>query len=256
MTESKFFNKRQLNALATLEVKTKDDKGIMRSYEDIMNEAETVLGTVENLNERNQLRSEIAGLYELREANLVSHVRAEGKGAKEKKLRGYPVLFNTPTQIYGEWKEKIAPEAFDEVDLSNLMLLFAHDKSKVLAKNGINLRAEVDETGLFIEAEMPNTSLGNDIYELVKRQIIDGMSFMFYADVIETDWENKIDTIKKFRSVPEVSIVTFPAYPQTLIQPSESEDGKRDVQEADEKEARQMQQRRKSLELLELELSM
>ena len=253
MTESKFFNKRQLNALATLEVKTKDDKGIMRSYEDIMNEAETALGTVENLNERNQLRSEIAGLYELREANLVSYIRATVKAEKEKKLRGYPILFNTPTIIYGAWKEKIAPEAFDGVDLSNLMLLFAHDRSKVLARNGVNLRAEVDETGLFIEAEMPNTSLGNDIYELVKSKIIDGMSFMFYADVIETDWENKIDTIKKFRSVPEVSIVTFPAYPQTLIQPLESEEDKRDAQEI---EAKELQQNRNSLELLELELSM
>lgn len=251
--ESKYFNKRQLNALSSLEVKTKDEKGIMRGYDEIMLDVEAALRAVNDIEQRNELRGEIIGLYEYRKANMVGQLRAIGDMGTGKKLRGYPVLFNSPTVLYGDWKEVIAETAFDGVDLSNLMLLLDHDTGKPLGRNGKNLRAEVDKLGLFIEAEMPDTVLGNDTYTLVKAEIIDGMSFWFVPEVIETDWENKIDTIKKFRKVPEVSIVTFPAYPQTVVMPSEDESQEETRKEKEDEEAQKRSQENK-LRLLSLEL--
>lgn len=134
-----------------------------------------------------------------------------------KKVRGYPILFNTETVIFEDWKETISPKALDGVNLSELRLLVGHNSDKLLGRAGINLRVEVDEIGLFIEAELPDTQLANDTYTLVNMGILDGMSFAFYVEEITTNWEKKIDTILKFKEVPEVSIVTFPAYPQTVV---------------------------------------
>lgn len=147
----------------------------------------------------------------------------QGEDGK-KKVRGYPILFNTSTVIYGDWREVIAPTALDGVDLSQLRLLVDHNSGMLLARAGINLRTEIDSVGLFIEAELPNTTLANDTYELVSKGIQDGMSFAFWVEEMTTNWEEKIDTITKFKEVPEVSIVTFPAYPQTVIIASEPDD--------------------------------
>lgn len=145
--------------------------------------------------------------------------RAEmlNEGDSQKKIiRGYPILFETPAKIYGEWQEIIDKNALETTDLSELRLLVDHNTALLLARAGINLRTNVDDIGLFIEAEMPNTTLANDTFELVKLGILDGMSYWFNADKIETDYENKIDRILNFSKIYEISLVTFPAYKETV----------------------------------------
>ena len=90
-----------------------------------------------------------------RAVNLEKIVKEEENGVKKLVLRGYPILFNVETTVYdfwyGEIKEVILPTALDGVDLSNVVLLRSHDPDKILGKNGLNMRLEVDETGLFFE---------------------------------------------------------------------------------------------------------
>ena len=74
----------------------------------------------------------------------------------KKIIRGYPILFDSPARI-GDWTEYVRRGALDNVDLSELMLFGFHDTAKPLAKAGINMRTEVDDKGLFIEAELPDT---------------------------------------------------------------------------------------------------
>lgn len=141
-----------------------------------------------------------------------------------RKIKGYPILFNVAGTPYrgSEWIEVIDPRALDDVDLSGLRLLVNHENHLLLARAGINLKYEVDNTGLFIDADLPNTTLANDTWELVSKNIMDGMSFRFWADRWETDLEKKVDRIMHITDIPECSVVTFPAYQQTVAIATES----------------------------------
>jgi HK97 family phage prohead protease len=92
-----------------------------------------------------------------------------------------------------------------------------HNTSWVLGRVGKNMRAVVDDTGLFVEVTLGDTWIDDYVYDRVQREIIDGMSFWFDSQaMIASDWENKIDVILKINQVYEVSLVVFPAYEETV----------------------------------------
>lgn len=137
-------------------------------------------------------------------------------------LRGYAIVVNEPTIIYdkrkGFYTEVITKEALDNVDLSDVFLLFGHDYNQPLGHTSANLRFEVDDIGLFYECELPNTRLARDTYNLVESKkylgreqagsVIQGNSFSFFSD---DEVINGIRTVKRF-VVDEISIVARPAY--------------------------------------------
>jgi HK97 family phage prohead protease len=133
-------------------------------------------------------------------------------------IRGYPILFNVSGHPYlgSEWTEVIDQRALEGVDLSNLLLLLDHDTGLILARSGKNMRAQVDEVGLFIEADLGDTQLDDYAFDRVQRGILDGMSFWFFADRIDQDSEKRVDRIMHITDVMEVSLVAFPAYPATV----------------------------------------
>ncbi len=151
--------------------------------------------------------------------------RAEKNGDESKKrliVRGYPILFNTGTKVYdfwyGEIRETILPTALDNTDLSDVYLITGHDvrPEKVLGRTGINLRMETDETGLFIECELPNTAHARDIYNLIEQGLVDGMSFGFTCGD-KVNEETLTRTITNIDELYEVTITPFPAYKQASI---------------------------------------
>lgn len=133
-------------------------------------------------------------------------------------VRGYAVVFDEVTDRVGFFKEKIIREAFDGVDLSDVVLILGHDFNKLLAKNGVNMRIEIDDSGLWFEATLPQTQFARDTYELVKANILTGMSFGFLTspDNIHTDYETNTDTITKIDRMLEITLTPIPAYPQTV----------------------------------------
>ncbi|MBC2722334.1 HK97 family phage prohead protease [Desulfosporosinus sp.] len=147
-------------------------------------------------------------------------ISEEVDGQNVRRLRGYPILFDTPGRPYrgSKWIEKVDKKALEGVDLSKLVLLWDHATSWVLGRAGKNMRTVVDEVGLFIEVTLGNTWLDDYVFDRVQNEIVDGMSFWFDNNaMIATDWENKIDVILKINDVYEVSIVVFPAYEETVI---------------------------------------
>lgn len=140
----------------------------------------------------------------------------EEDGAR--RIRGYPIIFGVPGFPYWEsdWTEVVDPNALADVDLSGLYLFVEHDARMILAKNGVNLRAEVDKTGLFIEATLGNTALDDYAFDRVSKGIIDGMSFSFFADVITTDSTMQQDRIMHITTLLETSLVAWPAYEATV----------------------------------------
>ena len=92
--------------------------------------------------------------------------------------------------------------------------LFNHDDDKLLGRRGAGtLKLWEDDHGLRMELNPPNTTLGNDVVELLRRNDLVSMSFGFF-DVDDT-WEvrdgKNIRTINRARLF-DVSIVVSPAY--------------------------------------------
>lgn len=147
-------------------------------------------------------------------------VTEEINGQQVRMLKGYPILFNSVgyPYIFSDWAEIIAPGALDSVDFSNLYMLFNHNTDLVLGKAGKNLTYEIDDTGLFVTVILGNTQLDDYVFDRVQRGLVDSMSFWFdYAAEFTTDMDNMTDTITKINAVYEVSIVTFPAYEETVV---------------------------------------
>jgi hypothetical protein len=74
-----------------------------------------------------------------------------------------------------------------------------------------------DERGLKVTAQLPNTTRGRDIAELLRTKVIDSMSFGF--NVIKDSWsrDGQTRTLESVRLF-EVSVVSFPAYEATTAQ--------------------------------------
>jgi len=149
-----------------------------------------------------------------------SQLRAEEAEGK-KVIRGYALLFNSPTKPFRNinYTEQISPKALDGLDLSQIRLLVNHNVDLTLGKAGVNMRAEVDDTGLFVEAELhAGVQMHKDYYSLLRAGIIDGMSFAFAVDMddLQYDRDKDVYTITRIADLWEASIVTFPAYEDTV----------------------------------------
>ncbi|QAA30187.1 phage major capsid protein (plasmid) [Lactiplantibacillus plantarum] len=142
-----------------------------------------------------------------------------------KTIEGYALLFNSPSKDLGGFVEVIDPEALDNVDLSNVIMLDQHDYSKPLAsvKAG-TLKLDTDDKGLHFTATLDDSvSYANDAYQNVKSGNVDSMSFRFDIDdggdeFTQDDQGNITRTIKQVKDLFEVSTVTIPAYDDSNVQ--------------------------------------
>ena len=134
-------------------------------------------------------------------------------------LTGYAALFNSDATIGDYFVERIAAGAFDKAITGDVRALVDHDTGRVIGrtKSG-TLRLAVDSRGLKVEIDVPDTRDGNDLWVLVERGDISGMSFGFR--VTKQEWDETGDLpIRTILEVElyEVSAVAFPAYDDTTL---------------------------------------
>lgn len=205
---------------------------------------------------------------EYRSIKFETRVEKKEEGGKKLVLRGYPIVFNTETRIFDFWngdiRETILPTALEGTDLTNVYLITGHniEPDKVLGRAGVNMRIEVDETGLFFECELPNTEHARDMYNLVESGIVDGMSFGFSCSD-EVNPETKTRTITHIDELFEVSITPFPAYKEaSVIAHNQEAKRQEEVAAADEQkkqeedESKKAEIAKKEQEIKELEESL
>lgn len=130
---------------------------------------------------------------------------------------GYASVFNSPSEDLGGFIEYVAPGAFKRSlqSRNEIKLLWNHDSGEPLASlRGGTLRLTEDNVGLRVEAQLPNTTRGRDVAELLRTRVIDSMSFGF--NVIKDSWssDGRTRTLESVR-LSEVSVVSFPAYSAT-----------------------------------------
>jgi HK97 family phage prohead protease len=138
--------------------------------------------------------------------------RAEGNGMT---LRGYAAIFNSPSQPL-PFIETIQPGAFRDAlkSRNDVKLLWNHDTSIVLGSTRAGtLRLIEDATGLFVEADLPDTTAGRDAKISIERGDVTGFSFGFRVPAGGDEWVSADQRILKRVNIHEVSVgVAFPAY--------------------------------------------
>lgn len=112
-------------------------------------------------------------------------VRAD-EGAEEGKMvvEGYPIVFDKEAFIgdadWGWW-EKIDRHAFDNADMSDVCLKYNHnDNFFILARTrNKSLTLTPDDHGVFIHAELIDTSENRDVYKMIGAKLLTEGSFAF-----------------------------------------------------------------------------
>nr|DAL81617.1 MAG TPA: prohead serine protease [Caudoviricetes sp.] len=152
------------------------------------------------------------------------HIESREPGTVSRTIVGYAAKFESWSDpIMGWFREKIARGAFDGCDLSDVIMCFNHNTDSILARTTSGtLRLEVDDVGLRFAFEAPNTTSGSDMLELVRRGDVSKCSFCFGVELDEWQYADEQNglamderTILKFSRVVDVSLVVFPAYPET-----------------------------------------
>ena len=143
-------------------------------------------------------------------------------------IEGYGAVFNKESRLIfdweGEYHETIAAGAFDRVlqsDDLDVLATYNHDNSQILGRftagrEKDTLTLSTDETGLKYRFEVPNTTLGNDIFTLVERKDLNESSFVFRVAQEDQEWDFNSDipkrTINAVSGLYDISIVYKGAY--------------------------------------------
>lgn len=169
--------------------------------------------------------------------SMVMTVRAAEDNGESMIVEGYSTTFNQPYLLfdgryYKVW-EQIAPTAFDECDMSDVIMQYDHE-GRVFArnKNG-TLTLAVDAVGLKMTASLGGTDIGRQLYQEIKGGYTDKMSFGFVVAedqrVSTVDHENDVETITrtitKIKKLYDVSAVSIPANDMTSISARRYADG-------------------------------
>ncbi|MFC9651467.1 HK97 family phage prohead protease [Streptomyces sp. NPDC056937] len=165
---------------------------------------------------------------ERRNLSLPAEIRAEGESVT---MRGYAYRFNELSHNLGGFRERILPGAgADSLTANDVVATFNHDTNNVLGRaSSGTLRTGEDAEGGWYEIDLPNTTVGRDLAELLKRKDVRGSSFTFRvkADGQRVASEHDPETGLPVREITRMDVVELgpvlnPAYPTTDAELSRS----------------------------------
>jgi HK97 family phage prohead protease len=147
----------------------------------------------------------------------------ELRAAGDLRVTGYAAVFDTPSLPLREhahsFTETVRKGAFARtIAQDDIRALFSHDDSKILGRTKAKtLRLVEDQVGLHADISLPNTTLGKDVHESVRRGDISGMSFRF--QMRKDNWSRGGEQRELLDvQLTEISLVAFPAYPATTAE--------------------------------------
>jgi uncharacterized protein len=136
-------------------------------------------------------------------------------------LTGYAALFNKLSLDLGYFREQLAPGAFSKaLTRCDVRALFNHDPSAVLGRTSAGtLQLSEDATGLRMECTLPDTTLGRDLAESIRRGDVQGQSFAFTvaADKWDFSGETPLRMVLEVEELYDVGPVTYPAYEESSV---------------------------------------
>ena len=153
--------------------------------------------------------------------------RADQDGSKV--VEGYATVFSTPYELWSmdgyTVFEQIDPAAFDECDMSDVIMQYNHEGRVFARTSNKTLEVKTDDTGLYTRADLGGTELGSQVYEEIAGGYTDKMSFGFrvkedkreITEDKETGAVTVLRTITKIDKLYDVSAVSLPANDATSI---------------------------------------
>lgn len=154
-------------------------------------------------------------------SGTVEVFRAEPEGDEAQSmptLRGYAAKFNTLSEFMWGVRERFLPGAFDGRLEDDVRALFDHEGVPMARTKSGTLSLQIDETGLAYEFTPPDTEAARSLVAAIERGDIDGASIRFGLsrdgyDYVSDEKDGEIREIKRVDRLRDISIVTFPAYP-------------------------------------------
>lgn len=114
-----------------------------------------------------------------------------------------------------DYYERIEPTAFDEADLSDVVLRVDHTGPVYARTSADSLKLWVDEKGLAQQADLSRTQKARELFDDIAAGNYPQMSFAFVVAEDEYDKATHTRVIKRIGKVYDVSPVSFPANPNT-----------------------------------------
>lgn len=158
--------------------------------------------------------------------------KAQNGRSENYTLRGHAAVFNGLSDDLGGFRELLEPGAFRTAlrGKPDVRLLFNHDSNRVLARTTAqvdgkpSLELREDKDGLHVWAVIQPRTWVNDLAVEMNAGLIDQMSFAFTIREGGDDWAVAEDgtVVRTIRAdgvdeLFDVSVVTYPAYPQTDV---------------------------------------
>lgn len=166
--------------------------------------------------------------------NLINFRALEDEDNKDNAyiVEGYAAVFDEVYTLYEDSylkiDEVVLKEAFDDVDLTDVIFQYDHAGRVFARTSNDTLTLEVDEKGLKIRAYLGGTEEGRNLYEEIKGGYTTKMSWGFSLDRNmdiervesynkETDKYYELQKIKGVTKIYDVSAVSLPANNATEI---------------------------------------
>lgn len=190
--------------------------------------------------------------------NLHLREASEGEG-QSRTLEGYACKWGEKSEqigFYYPYREILEPGCMTDEMLRRQRVYFTmfHNREKILGRWDCGegtLKLTLDEIGMKVECEVPETEDGDKALTLVKRGDLTEMSFAYSTD--EDDTENCVSMektdektaegrqvelrhVKRILNVYDVTIAANPAYEQTEIRAREQERQQRELEEKKSRE--------------------
>ena len=159
-------------------------------------------------------------------------IRALGSGDEDPNemiVEGYATTFNQAYRLWDEpgftVDEMIDARAFDECDMSDVIMQYDHEGRVFARMSNGTLSAKPDDHGLLTRAILGGTEIGRQLYQEIKGGYTTKMSFAFKVEADRREIEENNETgevhilrvITKIARLFDVSAVSLPANPATNI---------------------------------------
>lgn len=154
-------------------------------------------------------------------------------------VSGYATTFEEPYELWREpgfvVYERVLREAFDDCDLSDVILQYDH-RGRVFARlsNG-TLEINTDDHGLFMRAYLGGTDIGKQLYQEIDGGYTTKMSYGYRLrdDGLDVRVTDELDdgtvvvmqTVRGIAKVYDLSAVSLPANDMTSISARSAADG-------------------------------
>lgn len=169
---------------------------------------------------------------EISREHIITQDRAAGVNIQTRTISRYGVVFDSdslPLMVENESGERftiierITRDSVKDADMEDMICARNHNFDKILGRrsNG-TMKIEVDNDGIKYTTQVCKTTYGDDTLENVRRNDIEGSSFVFSMDLregyeIQEHADGMLIAIpKKITKIYEMGPVTSPAYLGTI----------------------------------------